>query len=81
MPIFCIWNKLNGNHLSAKKKILEDLIRPIVEGLGYEFWGMEHLAQGKHSLLRIYIESLNAKPASAENVDVSETGEVTSDAV
>lgn len=69
--------------MSAKKKILEDLIRPIVEGLGYEFWGMEHLAQGKHSLLRIYIESLNARPtpASVENVDVSESGEVTSEAV
>ena len=83
MPIFCIWNKLNGIHLSAKKKILEDLIRPIVEGLGYEFWGMEHLSQGKHTLLRIYIESLSVKPAvvAPENVDVTETGELTSEAV
>jgi ribosome maturation factor RimP len=69
--------------LSAKKTILEEMIRPIVEGLGYEFWGMEHLAQGKHSLLRIYIESLNANPAQAviDNVDVTDSGEVSSERV
>ncbi len=86
MPIFCICNKLNGIHLSAKKQVLEELIRPIVEGLGYEFWGMEHLSQGKHSLLRIYIESLQAKPAGSDisdikDVDVSEDGQVNDAAV
>lgn len=34
------------------------MIRPVVEGLGYECWGIEYLSQGKHSILRIYIESL-----------------------
>tara|TARA_R110001592_G_scaffold340841_1_gene629446 strand:+ start:7926 stop:8462 length:537 start_codon:yes stop_codon:yes gene_type:complete len=63
--------------LSAKKKLLEDLIRPIVEGLGYEFWGMEHLAQGKHSLLRIYIESQGGTQKSvSSDVELSEEGEV-----
>ena len=63
--------------MSAKKKLLENLIRPVVEGLGYELWGLEHLAQGKHSLLRIYIEN-QAKPEgdAAANVVLSEQGEV-----
>lgn len=64
--------------MSAKKKLLEDLIKPIVEGLGYEFWGMEHLSQGKHSLLRIYIESLDMQAGNvASDVTLSETDEVT----
>ena len=56
------------------------MIRPIVEGLGYEFWGMEHLAQGKHSLLRIYIESLAEQaPDSVGDVPVSDSGQVEAD--
>lgn len=43
--------------MSSKYTVLEELIRPVVEGLGYEFWGMEYLAQGKESVLRIYIET------------------------
>ena len=63
--------------MSAKKKLLEDLIRPIVEGMGYEFWGMEHLAQGKHSLLRIYIESqLGSEKVTSADVELSEQGVV-----
>lgn len=64
--------------MSAKKKLLEDLIKPIVEGLGYEFWGMEHLSQGKNSLLRIYIESLDMQAGNvASDVTLSEIDEVT----
>jgi ribosome maturation factor RimP len=68
---------INGIQLSAKKKLLEDLIRPIVEGMGYEFWGMEHLAQGKHSLLRIYIESEpGADKVTSSDVELSDQGAV-----
>ena len=35
---------------------LHILIAPVVEGLGYELVGIEYLPQGKHSLLRIYID-------------------------
>ncbi|MFC1747258.1 ribosome maturation factor RimP [Pseudomonadota bacterium] len=48
----------------ASVKVLE-LIAPIVEGLGYELVGVEHLPQGKHSLLRIYID----KPESGVGVE------------
>ncbi|WED43160.1 ribosome maturation factor RimP [Legionella cardiaca] len=41
------------------KNELEQLLKPLVEDLGYELWGCEYLAQGKHSLLRIYIDKEN----------------------
>jgi ribosome maturation factor RimP len=33
------------------------LLTPTVEALGFELWGVEYLSQGRHTLLRIYIES------------------------
>lgn len=38
------------------KADIEQLIKPVVENLEYQFWGCEFLVQGKHSLLRIYID-------------------------
>ncbi len=35
---------------------LETVIDPIVVGLGYELAGLEYLSQGKHSILRVYID-------------------------
>ncbi len=35
---------------------LQDIIQPVVEALGCELWGIEFNAQGRSSLLRIYIE-------------------------
>jgi len=45
--------------LSAKTETLIALIQPVVEGMDYIFWGLDYLAQGKHSVLRIYIDSEN----------------------
>ena len=36
---------------------LRELIEPVVTGLGFELWGLEYLNQGKHSVLKIFIES------------------------
>ena len=38
---------------------MQALIQPVVENLGYELVGVEYLPQGKHSLLRVYIDSEN----------------------
>lgn len=38
---------------------LEKPIQEVVSGLGFELWGMEFLSQGKHSVLRVYIENEN----------------------
>ncbi len=35
---------------------IEQLIRPSIEDMGYMLWGCEYLAQGKHSLFRVYID-------------------------
>jgi len=36
---------------------LTQLLKPAVDGLGYELVGIEHLPMGKHTVLRIYIDS------------------------
>lgn len=35
---------------------LETLLKPVVEDLGCELWACEYIFQGKHSVLRIYID-------------------------
>lgn len=37
---------------------IEQILRPLIDDLGYELWGCEYLSQGKHSLLRIYIDKI-----------------------
>ncbi|MCW8901124.1 MAG: ribosome maturation factor RimP [Gammaproteobacteria bacterium] len=43
--------------VSSRQDKLTQLLRPAVEGLGYELVGIEHLPMGKQTLLRIYIDS------------------------
>ena len=43
--------------MSNRQDKLTELLRPAVEGLGYELVGIEHLPMGKHTVLRIYIDS------------------------
>ena len=35
---------------------LKQLLSPTISDMGYELWGCEYLSQGRHSLLRIYID-------------------------
>ena len=42
--------------MSSKLEQLQALLVPVVEGLGYQCWGIEYVSQGRHSLLRIYID-------------------------
>jgi ribosome maturation factor RimP len=48
-----------GLQVSSKLEQLQALIAPVVEALGYECWGVEFLSQGRHSLLRIYIDHVD----------------------
>lgn len=36
---------------------VQELIEPAVLALGYELWGVQLISQGRHSTLRIYIDS------------------------
>jgi len=42
--------------MATKDQQITDLLRATVEALGFELWGVEYLSQGKHSVLRIYID-------------------------
>ncbi len=52
-PIFYWWV---GN-LSAQRDKLEELLRPGVEALGFELWGVEYQSHARRSMLRIYIDA------------------------
>lgn len=45
--------------MASKEQQLIDLIKPVVEALGYIFWGLEYIPKGKDSVLRIYIDHDN----------------------
>lgn len=45
--------------MSTRIEQLQTLLTPIIESLGYQCWGIEFISQGKHSLLRIYIDHTN----------------------
>ncbi len=42
--------------MASKQEQLKALIVPVVEGLGYLFWGLDYLSQGRHTTLRLYID-------------------------
>lgn len=44
--------------MSRKSEKLETLLRPVVEGLGFDLWGLEYV-RGRGAILRLYIDSDN----------------------
>ncbi len=47
---------VSGENMVQANKQLQAIIEPAVSALGYELVGIEHLSQGKHSVLRVYID-------------------------
>jgi ribosome maturation factor RimP len=45
--------------VAIKDAALHALIEPVVSAMGFELWGIDHLSQGKHSRLVIYIDHEN----------------------
>lgn len=45
--------------MAAKDQQIQELLEPTIEALGFEFWGLEYLSQGRHTLLRLYIDGEN----------------------
>ena len=39
---------------------LEDLVKRVVEGLGYKFWAFEHISQSKVPTLKVYIDNVES---------------------
>ncbi len=42
--------------MATKEQQIQALLEPTVEALGFELWGLEYLSQGRHTLLRLYID-------------------------
>jgi ribosome maturation factor RimP len=42
---------------SKRIESLKEMLEPAVNAVGMELWGIEYLSQGKHSILRVYIDS------------------------
>jgi ribosome maturation factor RimP len=42
--------------MAARAEVLQSIIEPVIMALGFQLWGLEYLGQGRHTLLRIYID-------------------------
>lgn len=42
--------------MASREEQIRQLLEPTVEAMGFELWGVEYLSQGRHSLLRLYID-------------------------
>jgi Uncharacterized protein conserved in bacteria len=56
---FFVCTACGGDQVSSKLEQLQALLAPVVEALGYQCWGVEFISQGRHSLLRVYIDHPN----------------------
>jgi len=45
---------------------IENTLKPTVESMGFDWWGMEYLPAGRHTLLRIFIEKADGTVNSDE---------------
>jgi ribosome maturation factor RimP len=54
--------------MATRNERIRDIVKPVVEALGCELWGIEFLGQGRHSLLRIYLD----KPGGVNIEDCAE---------
>jgi len=43
--------------MATKDQQISDLLGATVTALGFELWGVEYLSQGRHSVLRVYIDA------------------------
>lgn len=43
--------------MATKERQLTDMLETTIEALGFDLWGVEYLSQGRHSLVRIYIDA------------------------
>jgi len=60
--------------LNRRERQIEELIDPIVVALGCRVWGVSYLSQGKHSVLRIYIEKEAIDKEASAQAEESESG-------
>lgn len=42
--------------MATRAEVIRGLVEPVLHAMGLQLWGVEYLGQGRHTLLRIYIE-------------------------
>lgn len=42
--------------MAGRDERIRDLVEPVLNALGYVLWGIEYLGQGRHTLLRVFID-------------------------
>ena len=42
--------------MASKAEVIQKMVEPVINALGYQLWGIEYLGQGRHTLLRIFLE-------------------------
>ena len=42
--------------MASKDQQIADMLHSTVAAMGYELWGVEYVAQGKHSIVRVFID-------------------------
>ena len=57
MAIIFLLRLKQVHYVMSNQQKLIDIVSPAVEALGFEFVGLEYKPAGKHSLLRIFIDS------------------------
>ena len=45
--------------MASKEQQIVQMLDPTVEAMGFELWGLEYMSQGRHTLLRLYIDGEN----------------------
>jgi ribosome maturation factor RimP len=48
---------VNKPAVASKDQQITDMLQPTVAALGYTLWGVEYAAQGRHSIVRVYIDN------------------------
>ncbi len=43
--------------MATKEQQITDMLKTTIEALGFDLWGVEYLSQGRHTLVRIYIDA------------------------
>lgn len=42
--------------MATRAEVIRSMVEPVLQAMGLQLWGVEYLGQGRHTLLRIYIE-------------------------
>jgi ribosome maturation factor RimP len=42
--------------MATREETIRKIVEPVVAALGVQLWGVEYLGQGRHTLLRVYID-------------------------